>query len=74
MHGSADDGVEIAATGELVPWDTVVDALRRINKATGNNLEVVAAVCFGLHAIRETIITVKKRPRVIPSPLGRSMT
>jgi hypothetical protein len=57
MHGSATDGVEIAATNEMVSWDRVVDALRAINRATGNNLLVVAGVCYGFHAVRETIIT-----------------
>ena len=57
MHGSPTDGVEIAATNEMVPWDQVVDALRAINCQTGNNLLVMAAVCFGLYAIKETIIT-----------------
>ncbi|MGY4169905.1 hypothetical protein [Bradyrhizobium sp. USDA 4529] len=57
MHGSPTEGVEIAATNELVAWDTVVNALRSINRETGNNLLVVAGVCFGLHAIKETIIT-----------------
>jgi hypothetical protein len=55
--GSPSDGVEIAASGEMVPWDDVVDALRKINVQTGNNLLVVAAVCYGLHAIKETVIT-----------------
>jgi hypothetical protein len=31
--------------------------LRAINRQTGNNLLVTAAVCFGLYAIKETIIT-----------------
>ena len=57
MHGSPTDGVEIAATNEMVPWDQVVDALRAINRQTGNNLLVMAAVCFGLYPIKETIIT-----------------
>jgi hypothetical protein len=57
MHGSPTAGVEIAASGETVPWDDVVRALRKINRETGNNLLVVAAVCYGLHAIKESIIT-----------------
>jgi hypothetical protein len=57
MHGSPTDGVEIAATNEMVPWHQVVDALRAINRQTGNNLLVMAGVCFGLYAIKETIIT-----------------
>jgi hypothetical protein len=56
MHGSPTAGVEIAKSGEMVPWDDVVEALRKINRETGNNLLVVAAVCYGLHAIKETTI------------------
>jgi hypothetical protein len=56
MHGSATDGVQIAATNEMVSWERVVDALRGINRATGNNLLVVAGVCFGFHAIKQTYI------------------
>jgi hypothetical protein len=57
MHGSALEGVEIAATNERVSWERVVDALRAINRETGNNLLVVAGVCYGFFAIRESIIT-----------------
>lgn len=57
MHGSAIKGVEIAASGEYVSWATLVEKFRRINIATGNNLVVVAAACFGLHAIKQTTIT-----------------
>jgi hypothetical protein len=57
MHGSPTEGIEIAASREMVPWDDVVDALRKINQQTGNNLLVVAAVCYGFHAIKETVIT-----------------
>jgi hypothetical protein len=57
MHGSIEKGVEMGASGEFVPWATLVQKLRLINVATGNNLLVVAAACFGLHAIRQTTIT-----------------
>ncbi|WP_024520991.1 hypothetical protein [Bradyrhizobium sp. Tv2a-2] len=57
MHGSAIDGVEIAATNEMVSWERVVDSLRAINRETGNNLLVVAGVCYGFFAIRESMIT-----------------
>jgi hypothetical protein len=57
MHGSPTEGVEIAVTNEMVAWDKVVDALRAINRLTENNLLVMAGVCFGLYAIKETIIT-----------------
>lgn len=57
MHGSKEDGLEIGATGECVPWPKVVSLLQEINVATGNNLCVVAAACFGFHAIEEVKIT-----------------
>jgi hypothetical protein len=57
MHGSALDGVEIASTQEMVSWERVVAALRAINRETGNNLLVVAGVCYGFYAVRETMIT-----------------
>src|SRR5712664_3228634 len=57
MHGSAEKGVESAASGEYVSWATMVEKFRRINIATGNNLVVIAAACFGLHAIKQTTIT-----------------
>jgi hypothetical protein len=50
-HGSKRDGLYIAASHEHVPWQQLVDRLRPINVATGNNLCVVSAACFGLHAI-----------------------
>jgi hypothetical protein len=50
-HGSKRDGLYIAASHEFVSWQRLVDRLRPINVATGNNLCVVSAACFGLHAI-----------------------
>lgn len=57
MHGDAVLGVEVAASGEVVPWDSVVSALKEINRGTCNNLVVVAAVCWGLYAIKQAAIT-----------------
>ena len=53
MHGSKEKGLEIAATGERVPWPDLVKKLQAINRATGNNLCVISASCFGLHAIMQ---------------------
>lgn len=50
-HGSKINGLYIAASRESVPWQQLVERLRPINVATGNNLCVVSAACFGLHAI-----------------------
>jgi hypothetical protein len=55
-HGSKTDGLYIAASGESVSWEQLVDSLRPVNIATGNNLCVVSAACFSLHAIKEVTI------------------
>jgi hypothetical protein len=51
MHGSKEEGVQIAATGEYVPWKVVFDHLRPINIQTRNNFCVIATVCFGFNVI-----------------------
>jgi hypothetical protein len=51
MHGSKEEGIQIAATGEYVPWRTVFDHLRPVNIQTRNNFCVVATVCFGFNVI-----------------------
>lgn len=51
MHGSKDDGLCISETSEYVPWTALSQCLQELNKATGNNLVVVGAACFGLRAI-----------------------
>jgi hypothetical protein len=50
-HGDKLAGIEIGAAGEMVPWSTIEAHFRAINKMTMNNLGVVIAACFGLHAI-----------------------
>jgi hypothetical protein len=51
MHGSKDDGLYISETSEYVPWAVLSQCRQELNKATGNNLVVVGAACFGLRAI-----------------------
>lgn len=51
-HGDKEGGLQIAATGEMISWDTLLPLFQEINKATKNNLGVVLAACFGLHAIK----------------------
>lgn len=51
MHGSKNDGLYIAKTFEYIPWDVLSSCLQELNKATGNNLVVIGASCFGLRAI-----------------------
>jgi hypothetical protein len=56
-HGSRADGLYIAASDEFVSWQQLVEKLRPINVATRNNLCVVSAACFGMHAIMEIAIS-----------------
>lgn len=51
MHGNKSTGLYIDRTKEHVPWATVVEDLRKVNISTGNNLCVVGAACYALHAI-----------------------
>ena len=51
-HGHDDcTGMLIAPTGELVTWHELASALREINRATANHLNVVLACCYGFHGI-----------------------
>jgi hypothetical protein len=56
MHGTKEEGLLIAASGERVTWNRVVEKFRAMNVGAGNNLLVLSAACFGLHAIREVKI------------------
>lgn len=51
MHGNKDDGLYISKTSEDVSWTHLAADLQELNKATGNNLVVVGAACYGLRAI-----------------------
>jgi hypothetical protein len=50
-HGGLTDGLYIAASGEFVTWQELVDRLRPVNVAAQNNICLVSAACFSLHAI-----------------------
>lgn len=50
-HGGLTDGLYIAASGEFVGWQELVNRLRPINVAAQNNVCVVSAACFSLHTI-----------------------
>src|ERR1017187_558445 len=56
-HGSANDGIFIAASKESVPWQRLVNSLRPINIATKNNLCVVSAACCSWEAIKKITVT-----------------
>jgi hypothetical protein len=56
-HGSADEGLLLAPSGERASWAEVIAALRTINIATGNNLVCVFALCFGLHLYKQVSLS-----------------
>jgi hypothetical protein len=56
-HGSEKEGIGITRSGETIPWKTIVNSLRPINVATGNNLCVVSAACSSMHVIKQITIT-----------------
>lgn len=48
-HGSKDDGLALAPSGEFLDWAALAEALREINIATENNLICVFATCFAYY-------------------------
>lgn len=53
MHGSQEDGLQIARSGEHVSWNDLAAENREINMATENNLCCVFATCFALNFARQ---------------------
>ena len=51
-HGNKDAGIYIDGENTFADWNTLAEKLQAINIRTKNNLAVVGATCFGLHAIK----------------------
>jgi len=51
-HGNKDAGIYVDGEGAFADWNTLAEKLQAINIHTKNNLAVVGATCFGLHAIK----------------------
>ena len=51
-HGNIDHGLYISREECFISWGDLADKLRIINVYTKNNLAVVGATCYGLHAIK----------------------
>ncbi|MBQ4781805.1 hypothetical protein F9U38_14910 [Pectobacterium versatile] len=51
MHGSKEKGLYISQSSEYIAWHELYTNLQVLNKASGNNLVVIGAACFGLKAI-----------------------
>jgi hypothetical protein len=52
-HGSAEDGLLLAPSGEYCDWGTLSDSLRDCNAATVNNLCCITNACFGAYLGRQ---------------------
>lgn len=50
-HGDRDAGLTLSEPGEEVTWAELSAHLQQINISTNNNLCVIGAACFSLHAI-----------------------
>jgi len=51
MHGNKEEGLHIYQSSEYYSWDELYCDLQGLNQATGNNLVVIGAACFGLRSI-----------------------
>lgn len=51
MHGSKEEGLYISQSSEYIAWNELYTNLQVLNKASGNNLVVIGAACFGLRSI-----------------------
>ena len=51
-HGNKDEGLFLSGEKVFISWSDLADNLRVINVYSKNNLAVVGATCYGLHAIR----------------------
>ena len=49
MHGSASNGLHIVGEGDYYPWNELYDDLQSVNIQCGNNLLIVAGVCYAMH-------------------------
>jgi len=56
-HGSAQEGLHLAPSGERVSWNELIGCLQEINSAAGNNLVCVFALCYGLHGYKEVSLS-----------------
>ena len=55
-HGGPDAGLYIVPSDEFVGWDVLAESLREINVATGNNLCVISAACYGQKQVDEVTV------------------
>lgn len=51
-HGDKNSGLFVSGEEKFISWSDLAEKLRIINVYTKNNLAVVGATCYGLHAIK----------------------
>lgn len=51
-HGNKNSGLFVSGEEKFMSWGDLAEKLRIINVYTKNNLAVVGATCYGLHAIK----------------------
>lgn len=67
-HGHIQHGLQFADVGDMMPWEEFADLLQRINVASGFNLLVCVAACFGAY-FGGWISAVKAAPcRIVVAP------
>jgi hypothetical protein len=57
MHGDAKHGIRLNGSGEFISWPDLVDRLRIINMATGNNLCVVSSACSSMESVYQVALS-----------------
>jgi hypothetical protein len=67
-HGNSDCGLYIDGEDVFYDWNSLAENLRLINISAGNNLAVVGATCYGLHAIKPLSLTMATPFYLLLSP------
>lgn len=55
-HGNKDHGILIGNTNEFVSWNDITSELRKLNAASGNQLFVFIASCYGIYTLKSVTI------------------
>jgi hypothetical protein len=67
MHG-AKQGLVLAKSAEIAPWDEIIPRLRDININSSANLCVVAGVCFAYYALTQVSISLASPVKILVAP------
>lgn len=59
LHGTPEDGLQVAQSGERVSWAAIAEKFRDINVLTKNNLCVISGACYSVKLLKAIDV---KRP------------